>query len=110
MQLSEYALECLRGDGEFTLYRGHANQPGAPSILLLAPASTRPSPDTLKKINHEYALRHELDAAWAVRPLALSERSEQVTLVLEDPGGVTLDEFLSRPLPNCTDASGFTRM
>ena len=98
MQLSEYALERLRGDGEFTLYRGHANQTGTPSILLLAPASTRPSPDTLKKIDHEYALRHELDAAWAVRPLALSERSEQVTLVLEDPGGVTLDGFLSGPM------------
>jgi predicted ATPase/signal transduction histidine kinase/GAF domain-containing protein len=98
MELSEYALERLRGDGEFTLYRGHANQTGTPSILLLAPASTRPSPDTLKKIDHEYALRHELDAAWAVRPLALSERSEQVTLVLEDPGGVTLDEFLSGPM------------
>ena len=48
MQLSEYSLECLRDDGEFTLYRGHAKQPGAPSILLLAPASTRPSPGTLK--------------------------------------------------------------
>src|SRR2546428_5968333 len=48
MQLWKYALECLRGDGEFILYRGHAKQPGAPSILLLAPASTRPSPDTLK--------------------------------------------------------------
>ena len=98
MQLSEYSLELLRGDGEFLLYRGHAKQPGAPSVLLLAPASTRPSPDTLNKIDHEYALRHELDAAWAARPVALSELSEQVTLVLEDPGGATLDEFLSGPM------------
>src|SRR6185436_7559713 len=48
MQLWKYALECLRGDGEFILYRGHAEQRGAPSILLLAPASTRPNPDTPK--------------------------------------------------------------
>src|SRR5215470_15713614 len=95
MQLSEYALECLRDDGEFILYRGHAKQPGPPSVLLLAPASTRPSPETLKKIDHEYSLRDELDPAWAVRPLAVSERGEQVMLVLEDPGGNTLDGSLS---------------
>ena len=56
MQLSEYSLECLRDDGEFTLHRGHANQPGLLSVLLLTPASTHPSPETLKKIDHEYSL------------------------------------------------------
>ena len=95
MQLSEYSLERLRDDGEFILYRGHAKHIEPASVLLLAPASTRPSPETLKKIDHEYSLRNELDSAWAVRPLALSERSAQTTLVLEDPGGETLDGFLS---------------
>src|SRR5262245_45626740 len=98
MQLSEYSLECLRDDGEFILYRGHAKQPGPPSVLLLAPTSSRPSPETLKKIDHEFSLRNELDPAWAVRPLAVSEQSEQVTLVLEDPGGATLDGLLSGPM------------
>jgi len=87
MQLSEYSLDRLRDDGELVLYRAHAKQMEPPSVLLLTPASTRPSPETLKKIDHEYSLRSELDSAWAVRPLALSERSEQMTLVLEDPGG-----------------------
>jgi predicted ATPase/signal transduction histidine kinase len=64
----------------------------------LAPTSTRPSPETLKKLDHEYSLRNELDPAWAVRPLADSERSERVTLVLEDPGGATLDGSLSGPM------------
>ena len=95
MQLSECSLEFLRDDGEFTLYRGHAKQPGAPSVLLLAPASQRPSPESLKKIDHEYSLRNDLDSAWAVRPVVISERSAQVTLVLEDPGGETLDQCLS---------------
>ena len=98
MQLSEYSLERLRDDGEFILYRAHAKQIEPPSVLLLAPASTRPSPETLKKIDHEYSLRSELDSAWAVRPLALSERGAQMTLVLEDPGGETLDGFLSGPM------------
>src|SRR5215471_4496699 len=95
MQHSGYSLDRLRNDGEFILYRAHPKQTELPSVLLLAPASTRPSPETLKKIDHEYSLRSDLDPAWSVRPLALSERDAQPTLVLEDPGGETLEGFLS---------------
>jgi PAS domain S-box-containing protein len=95
VQLSKYSLDRLRDDGEFILYRAHPKQKELPSLLLLTPASTRPGPETLKKIEHEYSLRSELDSAWAVRPLALSERNAQISLVLEDPGGETLDGFLS---------------
>src|SRR5215471_10182462 len=98
MQLSEYSHECLRDDGEFVLYRGHAKRLGLPSVLLLSPTSNRPGPETLEKIDHEYSLRDELDPAWAARSLRLSERSEQLMLVLEDPGGATLDGFLSAPM------------
>src|SRR5712671_5039367 len=98
MQLSDYALDRLRDDGELVLYRAHTKQMEPPSVLLLAPASTRPSPETLKKLDHEYSLRSELDSAWAVRPLAFLERSEPATLVLEDPGGETLDGFISGPM------------
>jgi len=99
VELSQYVLETLREDDEFVLYRGaHANQPGSPSVLLLAPASMQPALATQKKIEHEYSLRDELDSAWAVRPLAVSEQRGQTTLVLEDPGGETLDRFLSGPM------------
>ena len=94
-QLSECSLDRLRNDGEFILYRAHPKQTELPSVLLLVPASIRPSLETLKKIDHEYSLRSELDSAWAVRPLELSERGGQIALVLEDPGGDTLDGFLS---------------
>jgi hypothetical protein len=69
MQLSGYSLDRLCDDGEFILYRAHAKPTELPPVLLLAPASARPSPETLKKIDHEYSLRSELDSAWAVRPL-----------------------------------------
>ncbi|MGJ5814571.1 sigma 54-interacting transcriptional regulator [Paludibaculum fermentans] len=95
MQLSEYSLERLRDDGELVLYRARAAEPELPSALLLAPASTRPSPETLRKIDHEYSLRSELDPAWAARPMELSDRNAQLTLVLEDPGGETLDGLLA---------------
>jgi serine/threonine protein kinase len=99
LELSEYLLETLREDDEFVLYRGeHSNHPGSPSILLLAPASMQPALATLKKIEHEYSLRDELDSAWAVRSLGVSEQRGQTTLVLEDPGGETLDRFLPGPM------------
>ncbi|HEV2728561.1 MAG TPA: protein kinase, partial [Terriglobales bacterium] len=98
MQLSGYSLDRLHDDEEFILYRAHAKQTEPPSVLVLAPASTRPSPETLEKINHQYSLRHELDSSWAVRPLSLSDRDAQTSLVLEDPGGETLDGFLSGPM------------
>jgi len=99
MEVSQYVLEAHRRDEEFVLYRGeHSNQPGSPSVFLLAPASMQPALETLKKIEYEYSLRDELDSAWAVRSLALSEHRGQMTLVLEDPGGETLDRFLPGPM------------
>jgi hypothetical protein len=74
MQLLGYSLDCLHDDGELILYLAHAKLSEPPSVLLLVPASTRPRLQTLKKIHHEYSLRSELDSAWAVRPLDLSER------------------------------------
>ena len=92
-------LEPLRHDDEFVLYRGqHSVQAGSLSVLLLAPTSTRPPLETLRKIEHEYTLRDELEPVWAVRPVALSEQGGRTTLVLEDPGGETLDRFLPGPL------------
>ena len=97
--LSQYLLEVLRNDEEFVLYRGeNSNQPSSPSVLLLAPASTQPALETLKKMEYEYSLRDELDSAWAVRPLAMSEHRGRTMLVLEDPGGETLDHFLRGPM------------
>src|SRR5260370_4365325 len=96
VELLGYAVEPLRKDHEFVLYRGHSKE--APSVFLLTTVSLRPAPETVKKLEHEYELREELDSAWAVRSLAISELHGQTTLVLEDPGGDTLDRFLPGPM------------
>ncbi len=80
MELSEYMLEPLREDEEFILYRGrHRNQADVPSVLLLAPVSTHPRLETLKKIEHEYSFVNELDTTWAIRPITLSRYNETCT-------------------------------
>ena len=85
MDLSEHALEPLPNrDEKLTLHRGHVWRPETPSVLLRTPVSSRPARESLKKLEHEYSLRSELDAAWAVRPLELSQYNDQGVLLLED--------------------------
>ena len=99
MGSSQPPLNILREDGKFILYRGeHSSQPDSASVLLLAASSSKPSVETLKKLDHEYSLRNELDSVWAVRPLAVTEHLGQTVLVLEDPGGEPLDHLLSAPI------------
>jgi PAS domain S-box-containing protein len=99
--LSDYLLETLREDGEFILYRGQHRSPIAGvlrSILVVAPVGEHPAPGNLRRLEHEYALRAELDPGWAVRPLALAPHQGRTVLVLADPGGEPLDRLLGRPM------------
>ena len=98
MDPTGYLLDPLREDGEFTLYRARANHPEAPCVLILSPVSRRPTVESLKKINHEYALKDQLDPTWAVRPSELSHWNERAALVLEDPGGEPLHRLIQGPM------------
>jgi predicted ATPase len=93
VELSGYAVSPLR-QGDLTLCRGCGN--GLEPILLV---TTRDgSPALLKRLEHEYALKGELDGAWAARPVELSGHNNRMTLALEDPGGEPLDRLIGRPL------------
>ena len=101
MQLSHYRMETLHRDGEFILYRGlcQTNAKTIPqSILALSPIFERPAPATLKKIEHEFSLKDELDSAWAIRPIALTQDESRTMLLFEDAHGEPLDRLLGRPL------------
>ena len=74
-QESGSAVEYLREDSELVLSRS-ATDDGRTHVLRLTPAVERAVPGSLLRLEHEYALRDELDSAWAARPLALV-REEQ---------------------------------
>jgi hypothetical protein len=95
--LSTSDLETLRRDGEFVLYRGRIESDEA-RFLLLEPMSDPPTLRSLGRLEHEYALRGELDASWAVRPVALVRKQGRTIRLLEAPGGVSLDCLLGQPL------------
>jgi serine/threonine protein kinase len=98
IELSGYVFETLREDEEFAFCRGRKDDGELPTILLIAPVSERPVPAILERLEHEYALRAELDSEWAARPLALACREGRSMLVLEDPGGEPLDRLLGEPM------------
>jgi GAF domain-containing protein len=83
------------------LYRGqHHSRIGEvlPPVLVVAPVSERPALRSLRRMEHEYGLRAELDPGWAVRPFALAPHQGRTMLVLTDPGGDPLDRLLGRPM------------
>jgi PAS domain S-box-containing protein len=100
-EFSSYAFSPLR-KGDLALFRGSGN--GLAPILLVAADET--SLGCVERLEHEYALKGELDADWAARPVALTRYNDRMTLVLEDPGGAPLDRLLGRPL----DVSHFLRI
>jgi PAS domain S-box-containing protein len=100
-ELLSYVFSPLR-EGDIALFRGSGN--GLAPILLVAAEET--SLGSVERLEHEYALKAELDADWAARPVALTYYNDRMTLVLEDPGGAPLDRLLGRPL----DVSHFLRI
>ena len=101
MDLSQYRLETLHQDGEFILYRGllpAKQETSPPSILALSPVMEHPAPATVKKMEHEFSLKDELDPAWAIRPIALTQQQSRTMLLFEDPNAEPLDRVLRQPL------------
>src|SRR5277367_441394 len=65
-------------------------------ILVVALTREQPSPQSLRRLEHEYSLAAELDPTWAARPLALSRHEGRTILILKDPGGEPLDQILEQ--------------
>src|SRR5271163_3245572 len=89
----DYSFSPLR-DSDLTLQRGSGS--GLAPILLAAADSG--SRACLTRLEHEYALRADLDAAWAAHPIELSRHRNRLALVFENAGGAVLDRLLGRPL------------
>lgn len=92
----ERSVETLRLDEEFALSRSSAT-PGSPTVLALSVISDRASPRSAERLAHEYALRDQLDLAWAAKPRALAVEHGRTVLLLDDPGGEILSHRLGRP-------------
>ena len=95
IELSRHVFEPLRSDEDSILYRAR-NDEDLSQVLVLAPAKEELGPESLKRLEHEYSLKGDLDAAWAARPIAITFHWNRPVLVLEDPGGIPLDQLIGR--------------
>jgi PAS domain S-box-containing protein len=101
LDLSKYTFSLLRA-GTLPLYRGCSNG-AAPVLLVTAESNSLPC---LRRLEHEFGLRGELDDSWSAQPAALLRYNARPSLVLKDPGGNPLERLLGRPL----DVSEFVRI
>ena len=87
-------------DGELVLRRAQRTDANGKQheVLALVPGVEYPTPATIARLNHEFALREYLDEGWAVRPLELVSEHGATTLFLESPPGSPLGPELGRPL------------
>jgi len=67
-------------------------------VLAVVPAAEHPSPQSLDRLAHEFALRDDLDSAWAAKPLELVQDHGRTILVLEDRGGEPLSWLTGTPM------------
>jgi len=97
LEFSDEPRQTLREDGEFVLYRAlcrSSNNAVPQPALVVAPLREHTAPRSLRRMEHEYSLRAELEPAWAVRPVALAAHQGRPVLVLGDPGGEPLDRLV----------------
>src|SRR5215475_8848355 len=92
--LSGYVLVPLRESADFTLYRGRKHDDRSP-VLAIA-LFEQPSPQSIRRLMHEYSFAAELDPAWAAKPLVVTRHEGRTILLLKDPGGQPLDRILER--------------
>src|SRR6516225_10835906 len=92
--------EVLWQDDERVVRRAWRYGPdgGRHRIIAVMPTSEHPAPNVLHGLTHEYGLKVELDAAWAVRPLELVRELGRTILVLESPEGEPLDRLIGPPM------------
>jgi predicted ATPase/signal transduction histidine kinase len=91
------SLQKIWEDADFILSR-EATLGGSLPRLILAPASERPSPATIRRLEYLHSLRDRLDSAWFARPTSVVWPNGRPALLLEDPGGTVLEKRLGRPL------------
>jgi len=99
IEISKYAFENLRTDGQLNFYRGSGTGELRP-ILVVAPVLRQPDPEAIRRLEHEYSLLEELDLGCALKPLALIRHEGRTMLILQDPGPEVfgLDRLLGQPM------------
>ena len=88
--------EVLWGDDDHIFCRGSRDDADGvrKAVLAVLPAAQHASGAGIDRLAHEYALKDQLDGAWALLPLELMRDRGRPVLLLEDPGGEPLERLV----------------
>src|ERR1700676_741497 len=95
-ELLHYTFRTIWDDGNFILSQAMPPEEGG-AILVVSPTHAQSTPVSIAQLEHAYALRGELDAAWAARPFELVRHQGKLILLMEHPGGELLAAMLGTP-------------
>src|SRR5215831_10132119 len=87
-------------DGERVFCRGWrlGDDGSRNAVLVVLPAADGPWRSSVDRLTHEFALKDELDGAWAARPIEIVREGGRAMLVLEDAGSEPLERLLGEPM------------
>ncbi|WP_438038852.1 AAA family ATPase [Sorangium sp. So ce128] len=91
-------LEVLHRGADTILYRARREEDGLPVVLKVL-RRDHASPRALGRLQHELEIARSIESTVVVKAYGIETFSDQVTLVLEDFGGRSLDRLLSGPMP-----------
>lgn len=92
-------LEVLWEDDDRIFCRAlRSDSDGGRAVLAVLPKVKHASSGILARLAHEFALKDQLDGAWAMRPLGLEYDGGRPVLLLEYPGGEPLEPLLGAPM------------
>ncbi|WP_028215286.1 AAA family ATPase [Paraburkholderia mimosarum] len=94
---TSFSVHILWEDDERTFCRV-GSPDGTDSVLVVRSAEEHPSTALLERLTHEFALKEQLNSAWAVRPIKLMREDGRIALVLEDRGGEPLERLVGAPI------------
>jgi serine/threonine protein kinase len=92
-ELLHYTFKTIWDDGNFILSQAMPPEERGP-ILVVNSTLAQPTPVSIAQLEHAYALRGELDAAWAPRPFEFVRHQGKPALLMEHPGGELLAAML----------------
>ena len=98
-EISGYTITApVYEDGDFSVYRASRAEDHTP-VLIKVPASCRPAPSIIRRLEHEYEVARGLEPAVVARPLGLERRAGALALVLEGGEVESLASRMTAPMP-----------
>lgn len=88
-ELWKYTFETIWDGGGIILSQAMPPEQTSP-ILVASPAYAQATAVSVAQLKHAYALRKELDIAWAARPFELVHHQGKPALLMQHPGGELL--------------------